>query len=301
MNALSITASVTSVATTAFQIVQLLNTMCAGGEDRFRLLTAITALWMSVTSLKSQIAPDGVPGEEMSYQAIMPLFEPGGIVADIESEIKRLKKKLEKKAGHGKLWQTLAWPLDQTDVDRTVEHLHRLQQTLNFSLDQSSHALSREIRKDGIAMKSAMGGLQVQSLIDWLSPLNFIAKQDRLFKEHHEGTCKWFLESDEFRLWKEGENSMLFCPGIPGAGKTFLASIATNELQEIRTNQAQRDNSAVLNLYCKWDDPISQTIDGLLCSLLKQVVQKHGTASKGLNAIFNEHQKRKLDLLGPNY
>ena len=87
---------------------------------------------------------------------------------------------------------------------------------------------------------------------------------------------------------------MLFCPGIPGAGKNFLASIATNELQEIRTNQAQRDNSAVLNLYCKWDDPISQTIDGLLCSLLKQVVQKYGTASKGLNEIFNEHQKKEI-------
>ena len=104
---------------------------------------------MSVTSLKSQIAPDGVPSEEMSYQAIMPLFKPGGIVADIEFEIKILKKKL---------WQTLAWPLDQTDVDRTVEHLHRLQQTLNFSLDQPSHALSQEIHKDGIAMKSAIGG-----------------------------------------------------------------------------------------------------------------------------------------------
>ena len=53
MDALSITASVTSVATAAFQIVQLLNTISAGGKDRFRLLTAITALWMSVTSLKS--------------------------------------------------------------------------------------------------------------------------------------------------------------------------------------------------------------------------------------------------------
>ena len=286
-------ASITAVATGAFQIVDLLNSIVTGGKDRIRVLTAITALWMSVTSLKSQIAPDGVPSEEMSYQTVMPLFEPGGIITDIGLEIDRLNKKLKKKSRHGKLWQTLAWPLDQKDVDRTVEHLHRLQQTLNFSLNQSSHALSRDIHKDGIAVKSAMEGLQIQSLIDWLSPLNFIAKQDLLFKEHHEGTCKWFLESDEYRQWKEGENAMLFCPGIPGAGKTFLSSIATNELEQIRTNQAQRENIAVLNVYCKWDDPLSQTIDGLLCSLLKQLVQKFGTASEGLIKMFNEHQKKE--------
>ena len=293
MDPLSITASITAIATAAFQIVQILNSIITGGKDRIRLLHAITALWMSVTSLKSQIAPDGVPSEEMSYETVMPFFEPGGIIADIESEIERLEKKLKKQAGHGKLRQTLAWPLDQKDVDRTVEHLHHLQQTLNFSLNQSSHALSREIHRDGIAVKSAMEGLQIRSLIDWLSPLNFIAKQDLLYKEHHEGTCKWFLESDEFRQWKEGENSMLFCPGIPGAGKTFLSSIATNDLGGMRTNQTQRENIAVLNLYCKWDDPQSQTIDGLLCSLLKQVVQKYGTASEGLIKMFNEHQKKE--------
>lgn len=293
MDPLSITASITSVATAAFQIVQILNTIITGGKDRIRLLTAITALWMSVTSLKSQIAPDGVPSEEMSYETLKPLFEPGGIITDIESEIQRLKKKLKKQAGLGKLRQTLAWPLDQKEVNGTVEHLHHLQQTLSFSLNQSTHALSREIHNDGSAVKSAMEGLQIQSLIGWLSPLNFIAKQDREFKEHHEGTCKWFFECDEFRQWKEGENSMLFCPGIPGAGKTFLSSIATNELEQIRTNHAQRENTAVLNIYCKWDDPLSQTIDGLLCSLLKQVVQKYGTTSEGLIEMFNKHQKKE--------
>ena len=65
----------------------------------------------------------------------MPLFEPGGIVADVESEINRLAKKLQKKDGHGRLWQILAWPLDQSGVDRTAEHLHDLQQTLSFLIE----------------------------------------------------------------------------------------------------------------------------------------------------------------------
>lgn len=293
MDPLSIIASITSVATGAFQIVQILNTIRNGGNDRIRLLTAITSLWMSVTSLQSQIAPDGVPSEEMSYQTLTPLFEPGGVITDIKSAVGRLEKKLEKRTGLGKLRQTLAWPLDQKEVNETVEHLYHLQQTLNFSLNQSTHALSREIYKDAIAVRSAMDGLQIQSLIGWLSPLNFIAKQDREFKEHQVGTCRWFFERDEFKQWKEGDNLTLFCPGIPGAGKTFLSSIATNELEQTRGNHAQRDNIAVLNLYCKWDDPLSQTVDGLLCSLLKQVVQKYETTSDGLIEMFNKHQKKE--------
>lgn len=292
MDPLSLAASITAVAAATFEIVGFLNSIATGGKDRLRLLTEITGLWMSITSLKGQIAPDGVPIEEMSYKNLLPLFEPNGVIKQIETAVDQLMDKLKNRAGHGKVWQTLTWPFDKTDVDRTVEHIHRLQQTLNLSLTQSNNALAREIHKDGAVVRSAMESQQVRAIIDWLTPLNFVAKQDLLFKEHHEGTCKWFLESEEFKEWKSMENSVLFCPGNPGAGKTFLSSIVVNELDKLRFDEAKRENAAVLMLYCKWDDPLGQSIDSLVASLLKQLVQKYDRASPDLTSMYTHHHNK---------
>ena len=127
-------------------------------------------------------------------------------------------------------------------------------------------------------------------MIGWLSPLNFITKQNMIFKEQHEGTCKWLFEHESFIDWKESENGMLFCKGIPGAGKTFLSSIVVNELDRLRLVESSGvENSAILMIYCKWDDALSQATDALLASLLKQIAQRYGPISKIMDDMFSQH------------
>jgi hypothetical protein len=51
-------------------------------------------------------------------------------------------------------------------------------------------------------------------------------------------TGQWFLESEEYSQWLTGPSRSLFCIGIPGAGKTYLASRAIDDL---RDNHLQSD------------------------------------------------------------
>src|ERR1700722_13014192 len=79
-----------------------------------------------------------------------------------------------------------------------------------------------------------------QVIGSWLSSLNFQASQNEFIQKRRRGTGEWFLESREFKEWRDGTSEMLWCPGdgkigfvtrshvltgqwTAGAGKTILA------------------------------------------------------------------------------
>jgi Cdc6-like AAA superfamily ATPase len=63
---------------------------------------------------------------------------------------------------------------------------------------------------------------------------------------------------------------MLFCPGIPGAGKTILASIVVDDLYD-RFNDA---NVGIAYLYLNFRRKDEQKVESLFANLLKQLAQK---------------------------
>ncbi|GAM43858.1 hypothetical protein TCE0_060r19013 [Talaromyces pinophilus] len=289
MDPLSLSASIAAVATAAFQIIGYLSSVASGGKDRLSLLNEITHLWLTITALQAQIAntqgQDAIPAELQSLFAA-----DTGIIKEIEDLVNDLNAKLKSRSGYGKIKQTLTWPLTEADVLKVVEKIHRMQQTIQFALSQINHSMTREIYQTTQAVKDVMDEAQVREMIDWLSPLNFIAKQQLLFREHHEGTCKWFLDDDDFREWIEHEKGILICPGIPGAGKTYLSAIVVDELDNLRRSDKQSvKDAAVLMLYCKWDDVHSQSISSLLGSLLKQIAQRYGVKSNDTLEMFTKH------------
>lgn len=80
---------------------------------------------------------------------------------------------------------------------------------------------------------------------------------------------------------------MLWCPGIMGAGKTFLASIAVEHLKMARKDQ----NAAVLILYCGYNQAKSQSVDSLVAALIKQVLQMRPDVSEDLKTLHKVHSR----------
>ncbi|KAL4997450.1 ankyrin repeat-containing domain protein [Aspergillus recurvatus] len=291
MDPLSITTGVAGLATLAYQIIGYLGTVRAGGKDRLNLCREVTYLWMSITSLLEQLSSDAIKDDKIP-DSLRSLFDPDGILKEIKIQLEDLEHKIKSRSSHGKIAQTLAWPFTQKDAERTIERVHRLKTTLQDGINQSTHALSQDFYRDGQSVKNVVDESRLKELIDWISPLNFITKQSMIWNEHHKGTCKWFLERDDFREWREGSNTRIFCPGIPGAGKTFLSSIVYNELEGLRVREeGGLKDAAVVMLYCKWDDPLSQDIDNLLASIIKQFVQRYDVGTSDMMELFTKHSK----------
>jgi hypothetical protein len=123
--------------------------------------------------------------------------------------------------------------------------------------------------------------------MEWLSPTDFPAQQHDIITRRQEGTGQWFLDSLKFKRWLQGSDKTLFCPGMPGAGKTMMAAITIDHL--CRTTLG--DDIGVAYLFCSYKEQTS--VPSLLAALLKQLVQSRPDMAAQATHLYKDHSKRK--------
>ncbi|KAH7303274.1 ankyrin repeat-containing domain protein, partial [Stachybotrys elegans] len=109
-----------------------------------------------------------------------------------------------------------------------------------------------------------------QQLLAWLTQLDFGTRHTERLRRREPGTGTWLYASDQFQAWLDEPQTTLLCPGMPGAGKSFLASIAIEYLQQIYSND--RDTSVPF-LLCDFSSQQEQFPEDLLANLLRQLIQ----------------------------
>ena len=82
---------------------------------------------------------------------------------------------------------------------------------------------------------------------------------------------------------KPGE--ILLCRGIPGAGKTMLASIAIEHLQ----NALGHKNIPVVYIYCEYKRQQEQTLVNLMASILRQLLQYRTLVPDTVMHFYHQH------------
>ena len=82
----------------------------------------------------------------------------------------------------------------------------------------------------------------------------------------------------------------MFCPGIPGAGKTILTSIVVANLCE-----RFEDNTTigVAYIYCNFRQQDKQEINDLLASLVKQLAQRQSSLPGSVIDLYNRHKEKQ--------
>ena len=105
----------------------------------------------------------------------------------------------------------------------------------------------------------------------------------------HQGTGAWLLQTDSFRLWESSKKAILWCPGIPGAGKTYLSAVAAHRLR----SRNDENKVAVLTLFLGYTDKDSQSLTFLIAALLKQLVQMYPVLAKDVLQTYESHVLKK--------
>jgi Cdc6-like AAA superfamily ATPase len=111
-------------------------------------------------------------------------------------------------------------------------------------------------------------------ILNWLTDIDYGPQQTDYIRRRQAETGQWLLDSSEFEAWVENNNQTLFCPGIPGAGKTILTSIVVDNLTSRFRNDSK---TGIAYIYCNFGRRDKQKIDDLLSSLLKQLAPSHSS------------------------
>ncbi|OTB16284.1 hypothetical protein K445DRAFT_47805, partial [Daldinia sp. EC12] len=124
-------------------------------------------------------------------------------------------------------------------------------------------------------------------VVSFIAPHDFSLEYDSLLYEKIHGTGQWFLESTKFKNWVRGEGSVLWCPGMPGAGKSTLCAIAIEHMEDVTDGDA---NTAILFTFCDYRKNSIQNRLNLLASLWRQLLRRRCLASWECDELENKYE-----------
>ena len=204
----------------------------------------------------------------------------------------------------------LKWPFSTSETKSLLNALERHKSTVVLAVGTENLAaiekllsaqeqLAEELHdvKAAIEQRRAFE-LKFESLFsdkDRNDVLGFFAKVSPT-KRHqtskglrHPNTGLWVLEADEFQDWLGDDSNKLWFSGIPGAGKTVLAS----SLIEETTKYCESLEKGVAYFYCDYKDEASQDPINILGSLAAQLAQQSIESFEALRELY---QRCRRDL-----
>lgn len=158
VSVVGLAASIVQLADASFKIMNVLETIKEGGQDRRKLCDEITVLWMILRNLEIQFAPSNA-GPDVSWMRLIDsLAGPNGVFEHLQLALNEVWEKVTmSESKRQKFKQTLRWPLDQNYVDRTIARIERLKSSIILVANQANITLAREMREDVSQVKQVDG------------------------------------------------------------------------------------------------------------------------------------------------
>ncbi|KAJ7443720.1 ankyrin repeat-containing domain protein [Mycena latifolia] len=193
-----------------------------------------------------------------------------------------------------KLSKQLSWTLwNKKEAKEYLQEFESMKSLLNTWLTLGIWDADQEHKKDHHALlelgwdqQDRSKGIEQKQILDWITPLNFFQRQADVFRTWQPGTGDWLLSDAKFKNWELG-SGVLWCRGIPGAGKTVLVSVVVNHLRA----QFPNSDTAVACIYLNHKEREVQTPENLLASVWKQLVVDRSLPPAAHN-LYKHHRLR---------
>ncbi|RDW85168.1 hypothetical protein BP6252_02758 [Coleophoma cylindrospora] len=231
---------------------------------------------------------------------------------DLQSLLNELKKRGQ---GHRLGWERIKGAFLAKGTRESVENLCRQCQTLNSMLSVDAAVLGvttykevREARKEQqewhqadtetfSAIKCGVDqsnrwqeNRDSQEILNWITPIDYAAQQSDFIGRRQDGTGQWLLDSVEFQTWLQTPKKTLFCPGIPGAGKTILTSIV---VEQLKSRFVDNKSIGIAYLYCNFRRQDTQNTKELLSSLLRQLSEGQSSVPGIVKDLHERHESKR--------
>ena len=293
MEPAGLTASIVTLADLCGKIIKYLRDAKDAPKEFKDLELEIRSTQVVLKTLQKTVQ-DAQDAPERWSETIRTLDQkPHGPLHQILVDLTALHDGLSKATSGGKL-ETLLWPLKRDKLGKLISRIGRQKSCVLLALENDHLSLSHAIHSDVKTMKNGVEVLnqhnddrERRTIMNWLTPAKYPQQAD-IISRRQPGTGNWFLQSAEFDKWANGDEMTLFCPGIPGAGKTMMSSIVVDHL----LTKAQEDNIGVGYLYFSFQQRQEHKLEELLTSLLQQLLRGLHPLPAQISLLYKKHNKR---------
>uniref|UniRef100_A0A8H7KDA5 NACHT domain-containing protein n=1 Tax=Bionectria ochroleuca TaxID=29856 RepID=A0A8H7KDA5_BIOOC len=130
------------------------------------------------------------------------------------------------------------------------------------------------------------------AILEWLPTLAYSTQHRDIIDQRQPGTGQWIFESPRFKTWLEVQGQTLFCPGIPGAGKTVLAA---SVIEHLISRAWDGSEIGVAYLYFSYQRQDEQKLNNIFGCLLNQLIASRPTPPESLRRLYKKHVKQKTE------
>ncbi|TEY74291.1 hypothetical protein BOTCAL_0074g00210 [Botryotinia calthae] len=253
-------------------------------------------LWAALSAVKIKLEPkNGLRKALSTLKWPFDQKEVEKIIVTIEHEKSLLELALANNSRSRKLMLELKKCSNEgaRQLEELIQALEKssnenLRQFMNFegilTSIQESYA---DLRRGVDGLKQDRDDRERRAILEWLTPIDNAPQQSDFIYRRQVGTGKWLLDSAEFQVWLNTGKQTLFCPGIPGAGKTIMTSIVVDHL----STKFDSDGSiGIAFLYCNYQQQHEQKTEHLLRNLLRQLIQGQSSIPDSVQALYNRHK-----------
>jgi hypothetical protein len=145
------------------------------------------------------------------------------------------------------------------------------------------------IKNQTIALHDDATIQRKREILEWICPGDYSIQHSDYIDRRQTDTGEWFLQNPRYQEWVQSEQSTLFCPGMPGAGKTMMAALVIDRLLRSE-HEAERP---VVFIYCSYKRQNEQSIKHVLSTLLRQVVDIQEVVPSAVQEFCKAHARKR--------
>ncbi|RYO93373.1 hypothetical protein DL762_001072 [Monosporascus cannonballus] len=304
MDGTSAAASVIAVIQICASVFDLCRTYYTGVKDARKDITRLRNEVTRLESVLTSIADLADTDDSAKLSVLRTLVKPGGALSQCQNDLTGLLGKLQcsyDKEGMNRFgWRSLTWPLKSKDVDKSIAEIDRHKSlfylalttdaaTLNMALSKSLDEVGEKLSATQLEVNATREGVMatfdlikamqeeaneekkkqmIRDVTTWLTYTDPATSHQAAYRKRQPGTGQWLIDNVGFGEWKRSPGSFIWLKGIPGCGKTILASTVIENLK----GDCEKDLKRILAyFYFEFNDADKQSPQKCLSSLTAQL------------------------------
>jgi hypothetical protein len=262
---LSIAASIAGLITLAEGVFNTTLSYCKGVKHAPKEITAFSTQISLLSgtlyrlSLLTRRLDSNAAGLDIKHEHIY----------ECQKLLERIKKKLSKQShdsegsiGHNmkQIVRRLDWPLSKPEITEIMTQISQMTSTFDLALSVENMNTVLSLSEDIGTIKTELKRRQEvevrieldmarQMVINFFEPISPRQNHEMSLKLRYEGTGLWLTKGDDLQSWLKSPDGHLWLHGIPGAGKTILASAVIQSAIE-----TMKPKESLSYFYCDYKD-----------------------------------------------